>query len=100
MPTNRLSIPTYSARKFTWTENHGTVDASELMGGSNLPVGTQVWGDSCDIGFMIHSPRTGKADLFCLEHTRRDDEGEVFYWVYREYDADFVNSMIVWVYNN
>lgn len=88
-----LSVPTYSASAFSWRGKRGVCAASDL----NVPVGAapgrRVWPDSCDEGFLIHSPDTGVSKLFILAEDVDDFGGGG--WTYRTEDG-----FEVWIDND
>jgi hypothetical protein len=73
------NIPVHSSRMFTWggdnfTGHIGLVDASDF--GSSRIAG-QIYDDACDVGFIVHSERTGKDELFFHANSYRDTDGEL-----------------------
>jgi hypothetical protein len=77
-----FSIPVYDGALFSWSNATGFVDASSLGINPGITPSRQVWSDSCDLGFMIRSPRTGQERLFILDSCgeTRNAEGELTSW--------------------
>lgn len=79
------SIPTYKASFVSWKGNDGVVEAS-LLGSGKSVIWSQIWDDSIDVGFYLHSDRTGKDVLFTLVDEEKHG-GEVVAWVFSGYPA-------------
>lgn len=71
-----LTIPIYDGNKFSYDSSTKTF-TSEI---STLnPCGQlhkRIWHDSCDVGFFILSPKTGKKMLFIWYNHIQDRDGE------------------------
>jgi len=69
----KKNIPVYPADLFTWKGTHGFTEASDLKAVNFNP--SQVWDDSCDVGFYLRSPNTGAKKLFTYAgHDHQDNE--------------------------
>lgn len=77
-----LNIPTYDGSLFQWSGAHGFAEASSLGINPGITPGRQVWSDSCDLGFLVRSHRTGEERLFTLDSCgeTRNAEGELTSW--------------------
>lgn len=76
-----LFIPTYEASQFVWVGLNGSVDASDLGLAPGVEPGSQVWNDSCDVGFMVKGKQETR--LFVLVcHETVDDE--VMGWTFTD----------------
>lgn len=87
-------IPVYDARRFTWTGKVGVVERSDLL----RDFATQVWDDSCDLGFTVISFRTGRELLFVgpiqVLTGPDDDDSTSTTLVFNAYDGPGVPSGI------
>lgn len=70
-----LHPPAVQADRFTWTGKVGVAEASDL------PAFGRVYDDACDVGLTVVSTRTGREVVFVVEHTARDNDGDVIEWV-------------------
>jgi hypothetical protein len=86
-----LNVVVYDASRFAWKGNEGVAFASDL--------GTQfrnrIWQDSCDVGFKVKSPKTGRTVLFIEATSPVMVEGEVSAWVFRSYREASVITITV-----
>jgi hypothetical protein len=76
---SRLHLPVHDASIFSWNGNTGVAEMSDL----EAPGDAQVWDDSCDVGFILKSPKTGTEVLFTFVSEVKDAEGEVQAWIYQ-----------------
>lgn len=68
-----MTVPVHDGSLFTWRNNSGVIDRSDISG----PLMSVVWSDSCDLGFKIVSNRTGAVVLFLLRSAPEQwDENE------------------------
>lgn len=86
-------IPLHDGSKFDWIgANKGLVEASEL----SRPMAAYLFNDAYDIGFAVHSHKTGRVVVFTLtdEH-RSQTQDEVIAWVFTtDTDPQFTISVI------
>ena len=87
-----LDVPTYDGSLFRWSGTTGLADASSLRINPGITPGRQVWRDSCDLGFLVISPRTGETRLFTLDSCgeTRNAEGELSSWKYTSEDVTII----------
>lgn len=82
--------PVHNARNFNWCGTYGSCEASDLA-----PLGVKwfgrVWQDACDVGMVLHSPRTGNDVLFLLKEEERSQgpDGDMISWIFESSDGSF-----------
>jgi hypothetical protein len=85
-----MPLMIHNASKFSWTGDQGVTEASDIRA-FDMRWATQVWSDRCDVGFMLHSDRTGVDKLFILTGSRVQPRGvglaEVLCWHFASEDG-------------
>ena len=74
-------LPCYSADRFTWHRGEGHADASDFGLKTGAWIGSKIWNDSIDLGFIAYNPRTGRRMVFVHSKTITQD-GEIKGWEY------------------
>ena len=59
----------------------------------------EVFDDSCDVGFMIESHRTGQRVAFALEKTHYDRDDDITYWEFKSVTPNHLGYTAV-IYND
>jgi hypothetical protein len=75
MNRNR-NLSVLSASEFSWVGKQGAAEVSSLSQFEPQ----RVWSDSCDLGFVVRSTRTGADVLFLLASEILDSEGSLSGW--------------------
>lgn len=57
---------TYNGSEFVWFNREGSAEASMLGLAPGLRPSSQCYSDSCDEGFKVYSPKTGRTLEFVL----------------------------------
>jgi hypothetical protein len=100
MPNDRLSVPQYDGKLFSWKGNEASVEASDLYVKGARSIDELVWRDSYDFGFEVKSHRTGEVVLFVWEETC-DNDGEITHWRYRAHlPGGAVSDLTIVVFND
>jgi len=77
------NVPVHDGRKFTW---NGKVGSAEVSDFNPATLAGRLFGDACDVGFYVVSPRTGRKVLFFEVGVDRRD-GEVTSYRYESNDG-------------
>jgi len=80
---NELPLTTVPASLFTWFDDLGVAEASDLP--EHLV--SRVYNDAADLGFLVRSNRTGRTLLFTFAERERDAEGDTVADVFRSHLA-------------
>jgi hypothetical protein len=82
----RLRIPNHNSDKFSYNKDTHKffTDVSDLDG----PLMGRVYDDACDVGFIMHSQRTGSNMLFLYVGDVVDD-GEVTAWKFESASGQY-----------
>jgi hypothetical protein len=78
----------YPLNKFTWDKETNCLISSIL----DCPANLRMLPDSFDVGFGVHSSKTGKIVMFKLINLRQDDDGLTLSWEYEPHGETIVNS--------
>jgi hypothetical protein len=62
-----IIAPIISAREFFWEGNIGHADASDLGFRAAEEPFYPLYDDACDVGLVLHSPKSGKDVIFYFE---------------------------------
>jgi hypothetical protein len=76
--------PVHSASMFTWNNEGGCIEASDF---GNEVWMSQLFPDSCDVGFRVRSEKTGKVIPFTLERVEKR-ESEIVAWHFVSYSRE------------
>ena len=76
------NFPVHSSRLFFWHEGFGVADLSDL---GPIPY-SRIYDDAEDIGFEIHSMKTGRNKLFTYVYDNHDREDELISMVFEGTD--------------
>lgn len=80
--TNLLKPAPVSTRQFHWErQTHefvGEISSTHGLG--------RVYNDACDEGLTLVSEWTGREMVFAVDHTERDAEGDVRWWLLKPVD--------------
>ncbi|WP_407303456.1 hypothetical protein [Acinetobacter sp.] len=73
-----------SSARFTYTKrtNSFVTDMSEISHSGADPLG-QLYDDAADQGFVMISHKTHEAVEFYLDHTEREADGDIRYWLFK-----------------
>lgn len=95
---NNLIGPRHSTDRFTYSYGVFVTEASDF---GNAKIDGRLWADSCDIGFVMVSARTGKEEEFYLDRKIYSADGnspEVMTTVYhsvRKFNGKTVEAHIL-----
>ena len=67
----------FSTDFFSYRDNTFYADASDL---SNGELFSRVWSDSYDVGLTLVNPSTGNEEVFYIDDTDKDEEGDITGW--------------------
>jgi len=94
---NTLSIPVYSSSLFTWERHsHGSTGFVEMSDTHKKTTWSQVWNDSCDIGFKVRSTKTGAEVLFIFEKELKGHENEVNGWSFTSFNTNLCHRIVIY----
>jgi hypothetical protein len=73
-----------SSRQFSWHGPRRFGDEGEYVGEISSTNGFgRVYDDAADEGLTLVSARTGQEVVFVVDHTERDRDGDVLFWLLR-----------------
>lgn len=83
-----LEVPTHDGGAFSWKGKEGVVEMSELTEGGRTRAWNNVYHNSREIGFRVHSPQTGAVMEFTLSKVDWYGEDEIAGWRFASPDGD------------
>lgn len=98
---SNLPVPTFSSSKFVWDKEYNKLTAeASCLSPASVPFCDRLYDDAMDVGFAIKSEKTGKVERFYLDHSEKDRDGDIQYWVCYPVNQQLDGRVQVLIFND